>query len=135
MEMQVFKKSEISAKVAEMEKAGFPALRSGLGVPAGKYQFSTPNSESIYATKPIESAKGKFGLTLVAGTLKGFDESNKSVQDVNITFGLTAADKQFVVTLDQLQAIDPNQTYDVVINDKGRIASIVLASKEVLTEA
>jgi len=125
-------KADRTKLVAEMEKAGFAALRSGLGVSPGKYVFTTPNSESIYATKPIESAKGKFGLTLVAGVLKGSEAHNS---DVNNTYGLTAADKQFVVTLDQFLAIEPNQSYEVVINDKSRIASMTLVSEETLETA
>lgn len=127
--IQVTNKTGRNAAVVAMEQSGFAALRSGLGVMPGKYSFSTPNSEEIYATKPIESAKGKFGLTLVSGTLKGADDHNK---ETNLSFGLTPADKQLVVTYDQWLQIEPNQAYDVVVNDKGRIASITLASAEVL---
>lgn len=131
-QIQVISKAGRNAAVAAMETAGFAALRSGLGVSPGKYQFTTPNNENIYATKPIESAKGKFGLTLVSGTLKGAEEHNK---DVNNVYGLTSSDKQFVVTLDQFLAIEPNQSYEVVINDKSRIASMTLVSAETLVTA
>ena len=121
-----------AAVVTAMETAGFAALRSGLGVIPGKYTFSTPDNENIYGVKPVQSAKGKFGLTLVAGTLKGAEDKNKAV---NNTYGLGDTDKQFVVTLDQFQAIEPNQVYDVVVGENGRISSLVLASTEVLAEA
>lgn len=126
-------KADRAAKIKEMETAGFGALRSGLGVPAGKYKFTTPNNEAIYALKPITAGSGqKYGLTLVAGTLIGQEDVNKSVNNV---YGLTATDKQFVVTVDQFNAIEPNQTYDIVINEKSRIQSLALASVEVLAEA
>lgn len=126
-------KADRAAKIKEMETAGFSALRSGLGVPAGKYKFTTPNNEAIYALKPITAGSGqKYGLTLIAGTLIGQEEHNKSVNNV---YGLTATDKQFVVTVDQFNAIDPNQSYDVVINEKSRIQTLVLSSVEVLAEA
>lgn len=128
----VVAKSGRNAAVKAMEDSGFAALRSGLGVAPGKYKFVTPASENIYAVKPIESAKGKFGLTLVAGTLTGAEDHNKEVNNV---YGLTASDKQFVVTKDQWDAIEPNQTYEIVVNDKSRIQSIALASVEVLATA
>jgi len=131
-EITVASRSNRNAAVAAMETAGFGALRSGLGVAPGKYIFKTPNSEDIYATKPVQSAKGKFGLTLVSGTLTGSEAHNK---DVNNAYGLTSSDKQFIVTMDQWLAIEPNQAYEVVVNDKSRIASITLVSEEALVTA
>lgn len=122
-------KSERNAAVAAMETAGFGALRSGLGVAPGKYTFTTPNSEAIFGTKAVESAKGKFGLTLVAGTLKGAEAHNSSV---NVTYGLGATDKQMVITLDQWLAIEPNQSYEITVNAQSRIGSIALVSNQVL---
>ena len=122
-------KADRNAAVQAMEASGFGALRSGLGVAPGKYKFVTPNSEAIFGTKPVESAKGKFGLTLVAGTLTGAEASNSSV---SLTYGLGATDKQMVITLDQWLAIEPNQTYDIVVNAQSRISSIALVSANVL---
>ena len=122
-EIKVLNKADRMSGVKALESAGFPALRSGLGVPNGKYFFITPNSEQIYATKAISTAKGNFGLTLVAGTLTGTDSENK---DVNITYGLSITDKQFVVTYDHFMVIEPNQSYNVEVLN-GRVKSLFMA--------
>lgn len=124
-------KANRSTAIAALETAGFAALRSGLGVMPGKYQFKTPDSEDIYGTKAVKSAKGSFGLTLVAGTLTGNEDKNKSVSN---TYGLADTDKQFIVTLDQFNTIEPNQTYDIIVGENGRISSLTLVSTEVLEE-
>lgn len=123
-------KATMSTVLNSAEKAGFGGLRSGLGVMPGKYTFTTPNSENIFAIKALETKEQKkFALTLVAGTLAGAEDHNK---DVKINYGLTEADKQMVLTVEQWTQIDPNQVYDVVVNDKSRIASIAVQSAEVL---
>lgn len=131
-DVKVLGKAQRNAALSAMETAGFPALRSGLGLPAGKYLMTTENSENIYAVKPITTAKGKFGLTLVACTIKGAEAHNQSLSN---KYGFGTTDKQCVVTADQFNAIEPNQAYNVTINDKGRIAEIVSASEETLNVA
>jgi len=129
-EIKVLNKAERMNGIKALESAGFPTLRSGLGVPNGKYLFFTPNNEQIYATKAISTAKGNFGLTLVAGALKGMDADNR---DVNITFGLTATDKQFVVMYDHFMQIEPNQSYDVEVLN-GRVKTLTMAEATDIVE-
>lgn len=112
-----------------LDKAGFAPLRSGLGVPAGKYIFTSAKGDKVFAIKPVQSAAGKqYGLTLVAGTLKGIDENNKHVSEV---FGLTSVDKQMVVTADQWNNIEPNKAYEVTVSEKSRIESIIAMTTQV----
>ena len=106
-------------------------ITSGLGVSPGKFTFATPNAAEIFGCKPVESAKGKFNLTFVSGTLKGAEASNKSTEK---TFDLEKS--LFVVSSDQWEKMLPNQRYDVVITDKGRVGSVALIAGEgTLTEA
>jgi hypothetical protein len=123
------KKAEQAKELAAVEAKGFSALRAGLGLASGNYTLTTPNSEDIFGIKEVTSAKdGKgYALTMVAGTVTGADDANTHVSTV---FGLGDKDRQLVVTVDQWQAIDPNQSYTMVVNDKGRIASISLVSEE-----
>ena len=119
-EIKVLSQADRLNGVKALESAGFPALRSGLGVADGKYQFTTPNNEQIYATKAISTPKGNFGLTLVAGVLKGSEAHNR---DVSLAYGLTPADKQFVVNYEYFMLVNPNQIYAVdVLN--GRVKSL-----------
>lgn len=120
------KKVEAVAALAASEAKGFSALRSGLGLAPGDYKFTTPNNEDIFGVKEVKSNKdGKqYALTIVAGTV-----SNGTT---TATFGLGDKDRQMVVTLDQWNAIEPNQSYDLTIDKNGRIASVVLVSEEVL---
>lgn len=125
-EIKVLNKADRLNGVKALESAGFPALRSGLGVANGKYSFITPNNEQIYATKAISTAKGNFGLTLVAGTLKGIEADNR---DINITYGLSTTDKQFVVTYDHFMVIEPNQSYSVEVFN-GRVKSLFMVEAD-----
>lgn len=118
-------KAQKAEMVAALDRDGFAPLRSGLGVPPGKYQFTSGNAEVIFAIKPIETAKGKFGLTLIAGTLKG---AEPTTQHINNVYGLESTDKQMVVTLDQFMGVEQNQTYNVTVGANFRIADFVLAS-------
>ncbi|MBC8052149.1 MAG: hypothetical protein H7Y13_03725 [Sphingobacteriaceae bacterium] len=127
-EIKVLNKAERMNGVKALESAGFPAIRSGLGVPNGKYLFTTPNSEQIYATKAISTAKGNFGLTMIAGVLKGKDAES---QEVNIRYGLTTIDKQFVVTYDHFMLVEPNQAYDVEVLN-GRVKTLSLVQADVI---
>lgn len=116
------------AALTSAEAAGARTLRSGLGLAPGAYKFKTPNSEDIFHVKEVVSGKGeKWAITLVAGTV--------SNEHMSKTFGLGDKDPQMGLTVDQWQGIDPNQEYDLIINDKGRVQSIVLASAEVLQTA
>lgn len=122
-----------AAGLKKLDMAGFAPLRSGLGVPEGKYIFTSQAGEQVFAIKPVQSAAGKqYGLTLVAGTLKGIDANNKHVSEV---FGLTASDKQMVVTADQWNAIEPNKSYEVTVSAKARIESIVAITAPVSAPA
>jgi beta-galactosidase GanA len=118
------KKSEQNAALAAVEAKGARTLRSGLGLAPGNYTFKTPDSEDIFHIKEVRSGKGEdWAITLVAGTVsndKGFSK----------TFGLGDKDAQMGVTVDQWQGIDPNQVYDMVINEKGRVQSLLLASND-----
>lgn len=116
-----------SQAVQALDGAGFSPLRSGLGVPAGDYIFTSADAEAIHAVKPIETAKGKFGLTLVAGTLKGTGQ-NASISNV---YGFGASDKQMVVTLDQWNGIERNQSYTVKVGENGRASDFKLATAEI----
>lgn len=120
-----------TAAVQALDSTGFSPLRSGLGVPAGEYIFTSADADAIHAVKPIQTAKGKFGLTLVAGTLKGTGD-NASVSNV---YGFGASDKQMVVTLDQWNGIERNQTYNVTVDANGRAKEIKLASGDSLSVA
>jgi len=121
------KKSEQAAALAAVEaKPGMRVLRSGLGLAPGAYIFKTPDAEDIFHIKEVKSAKGEdWAITLVAGTVSGASKENAHVSK---TFGLSDRDAQLGVSVDQWQGIDPNQVYDMIINDKGRIQSVLLAS-------
>lgn len=116
--------SQRNAAVQALDGQGYSPLRSGLGVPPGDYLFISADTEAIHAVKPIETAKGKFGLTLVAGTLKG-QGANASISNV---YGFGASDKQMVVTLDQWNGIERNQTYSVTVGANGRASDFKLAT-------
>jgi len=122
------KKSEQANELARVEAKGARTLRSGLGLAPGNYSFKTPNAEDIFHIKEVRSGKGEdWAITLVAGTVTGKDATNKHVSK---TFGLGDKDAQLGVTVDQWQAIDPNQEYDMIINEKGRVQSLLLASND-----
>lgn len=119
------KKNEAIAKLTALEAQGdVRTLRSGLGLAPGEYTFKTPASEDIFHVKEVVSGKGeKWAITLVAGTV-----SNKA--GFTKTFGLGDKDAQMGVSVDQWQGIDPNQEYDLLINEKGRVQSLLLASSD-----
>lgn len=119
------KKSEQASELAKVESnPNVKTLRSGLGLAPGNYTFKTPNAEDIFAIKEVRSGKGEdWAITLVAGTVsndKGFSK----------TYGLGERDNQLGVTVDQWLGIDPNQEYDMIINEKGRVQSLLLASRD-----
>ena len=135
-EIKILTAAQRKDGLTAMEKAEFRTIRSGLK--AGKYRFVT-SSGSIYGLKPITSKDGrKWGLTIVAGVLTGVDAGNSHVHDV---YGLGENDKQLVFTSDQFMEIVENQTYDLVANEKGRVASItpinvnIVSSEEVITKS
>ncbi|ALL05583.1 hypothetical protein AQ505_08815 [Pedobacter sp. PACM 27299] len=136
-EIKVLNKADRMNRVKALESAGFPSLRSGLGVDDGMCQFFTPDDENIYATKAITIAKDNFGLTLVAGILKGAEPHNR---DVNNSYGLTATNKQFVITCDHFMIIEPNQSYEVgVLNGRAKFtlaeADDIIDTSEVITRS
>ena len=102
---------------------GANPITSGVGVQPGKYKFITPPTALIFGCKPVDSTKGKFNLTFVAGTLCGIETDNKSIEK---TFDL---EKQlFVIPLNDWEKILPNQRYEVLINDRGRVATLAILS-------
>jgi hypothetical protein len=119
------KKNEAIAKLTALEAQGdVRTLRSGLGLAPGAYKFKTPASEDIFHVKEVVSGKGeKWAITLVAGTVSNSAGFSK-------TFGLGDKDPQMGVTVDQWQGIDPNQEYNLIINEKGRVQSLLLASND-----
>jgi hypothetical protein len=126
-------KTERASALSKSTQAGFNPLLGGLGVIAGKYKFITPNSENIFATKGVQSGNGnRYCLTLVAGSLIGAEDHNRTVSQ---TFGLRPVDKQMVVTVEQWMKIDANQTYDVIVNEKGRISKLDLVSEDSLVQS
>lgn len=130
-------RAESNAALTAAEKAGFKPIRTGIGIPDGKYRFTTPDSLDIFLVKEISSAKGNFALTFVAGTMNGTEENNK---DISKVFGIGNNDAQMVVTLDQFNNIEPNQAYTVNISN-GRVKTLLLVdtnfvnSTEVITKS
>jgi hypothetical protein len=119
-EIKIVTALQRKAGLTSMDKAQFKTIRSGQ-IP-GKYVFVT-GSGSIYGLKPITANNGKkWGLTIVAGVLTG---SEPATSHVNESFGLGDMDAQLVFTADQFLSINENQTYDLVINEKGRVGSVL----------
>jgi hypothetical protein len=115
-------RAESNAALTAAEKAGFKPIRIGIGIPDGKYRFTTPDSLDIFLVKEISSVKGNFALTFVAGVMNGSEESNKHISKA---FGIGNNDAQMVVTLDQFNNIEPNQAYTVDISN-GRVKTLLL---------
>ena len=119
-------KAEANAALIALEKSNpkVRTLRSGLGLAPGAYTFKTSDSEDIFHIKEVKAGNGDdWAITLVAGTVSNEGGFSK-------TFGLGDKDAQMGLTVDQWQAIDPNQVYDMIINEKGRVQSLLLASND-----
>lgn len=115
-------RAESNAALTAAEKAGFKPIRTGIGVPDGKYTFGTPDNLDIFLVKEISSAKGNFALTFVAGTLTGTEDNNKHISK---TFGIGSTDAQMMVTVEHFNNIEPNQSYTIEISS-GRVKSLSL---------
>ena len=127
-------KSQLTTELKASNAKGFNSIVNGLGLMPGKYIFTTAPAEDIFGIKEVVGKDDrKWALTMVAGTLKGAEESNASV---NNSYGIGDTDRQFVVTADTCLQLKPDQSYDVVINDKFKVGSITprvaVASTELL---
>jgi len=125
--------------LAESKNRGFNAIMSGLGLPAGKYHLMTASGDAIFAIKEVQSNSTgqKFALTLVAGVVRGAEESNSLEEKV---FGVGPTDAQLTVTADQWLLISPNTKYDIEIVN-GRVKTLkayeannIVDSSEVVTK-
>ncbi|WP_113639485.1 hypothetical protein [Nubsella zeaxanthinifaciens] len=130
-------RAESNAALTAAEKAGFKPIRTGIGVPDGKYHFATPDNLDIFLVKEISSAKGNFALTFVAGTLKGAEDNNKHISK---TFGIGSSDAQMMVTVEHFNNIEPNQLYSIEIaNGRAKSLSLfnanIVNSSEVVTKS
>lgn len=130
-------RAESNAALAAAEKAGFKPIRTGIGIPDGKYRFTTPDSLDIFLVKEISSAKGNFAFTFVAGTMNGTEENNKHISK---TFGIGSNDAQMMVTVEHFNNIEPNQSYLIEIAN-GRVKGLslfdanIVNSSEVVTKS
>lgn len=119
--------------LAESKNRGFNAIMSGLGLPAGKYHLMTASGDAIFAIKEVQSNStgNKFAITLVAGVVRGAEETNSSEEKV---FGIGPMDAQLAVTADHWLHIKPNNKYEIEIVN-GRVKTLKEHTMDNIVEA